>query len=287
MQTYKFSLSCDISIKEVADELANFNLSGCVWISSDDNTEQTKDSIIEYWLQSLGNKGSIIILTENLTQPYYLFQKETNTVKPVYHTNLLNLNETNEIELSYFEEYMQDSNALAIIEHGSKLKDSLSEPLLMIHLTKQNDQTIIVVTLTKSGKKTGINIHKLDVDNVRYSTRVVINSSVYDGYKQQNSSVQLILDLEDCGSNLQEKEHTNTLLINLVDSIFPYSKFEDIFWHPQNYQIKFVKNGRVLLVLLYCDFVIQLPEWDYPIYALPNDSKALQQALEEIRDFSL
>lgn len=142
-------LTSEADTQKLGEKLAQLNLSGCVFLSGDLGAGKT--TLTRYWLRALGHEGAVKSPTYTLVEPYSIMQKDglnKGQVKPVYHADFYRLQDPEELSFIGFDEYLEDDNALAIIEWASKAKDYLPEPVLLINISKQDDDSRMVEVQT-------------------------------------------------------------------------------------------------------------------------------------------
>ncbi|OOS26769.1 tRNA (adenosine(37)-N6)-threonylcarbamoyltransferase complex ATPase subunit type 1 TsaE [Moraxella porci DSM 25326] len=131
----KIILNNETDTKAFAQQLADMNLTGSVWLSGDLGAGKT--TLTRYWLQAMGHIGAVKSPTYTLVEPY---QIQTNTgIKPVYHADLYRLNDPEELDYIGFFEYFDEHDSLVIIEWASRAESNLPKPDYLIELTRQAD----------------------------------------------------------------------------------------------------------------------------------------------------
>lgn len=131
----KIILNNETDTKAFAQQLADMNLTGSVWLSGDLGTGKT--TLTRYWLQAMGHTGAVKSPTYTLVEPY---QIQTKTgIKPVYHADLYRLNDPEELDYIGFFEYFDEHDSLVIIEWASRAESNLPKPDYLIELTRQAD----------------------------------------------------------------------------------------------------------------------------------------------------
>jgi len=115
--------------------LADMPLTGSVWLAGDLGAGKT--TLTRYWLQALGHKGAVKSPTYTLVEPYRI-EQESGIVKPVYHADLYRLQDPEELSFIGFDEYLDEPNALVIIEWASRADRYLPPPTLFIDMTQSN-----------------------------------------------------------------------------------------------------------------------------------------------------
>lgn len=119
--------------QRLAEQLAALPLTGSVWLAGDLGAGKT--TLTRYWLQALGHKGAVKSPTYTLVEPYSIQQGDGIT-KPVYHADLYRLQDPEELSFIGFDEYLDEPNALVIIEWASRADGYLPPPTLFIDMTQ-------------------------------------------------------------------------------------------------------------------------------------------------------
>lgn len=149
----------------LAAQLAALPLTGSVWLAGDLGAGKT--TLTRYWLQALGHKGAVKSPTYTLVEPYHIVQ-ENGAVKPVYHADLYRLQDPEELSFIGFDEYMDEPNALVIIEWPSRADSYLPAPTLFIDMTqgndhKSNESRQVELRLSKVGQAQGLDLSVLSI----------------------------------------------------------------------------------------------------------------------------
>ncbi|WP_426222723.1 tRNA (adenosine(37)-N6)-threonylcarbamoyltransferase complex ATPase subunit type 1 TsaE [Psychrobacter sp. DWR1-2-3] len=152
--------------QRLAAQLATLPLSGSVWLAGDLGAGKT--TLTRYWLQALGNTGAVKSPTYTLVEPYSIEQND-GSIKPVYHADLYRLQDPEELSFIGFDEYLDDPNALVIIEWASRADSYLPPPTLFIDMTQadgdDNDKEArqVELRLSKSGQAQGLDLSSLKI----------------------------------------------------------------------------------------------------------------------------
>ena len=128
-------LHSEADTQALAKQLADMSLTGSVWLAGDLGAGKT--TLTRYWLQALGHKGAVKSPTYTLVEPYRI-EQESGIVKPVYHADLYRLQDPEELSFIGFDEYLDEPNALVIIEWASRADSYLPPPTLFIDMTQSN-----------------------------------------------------------------------------------------------------------------------------------------------------
>lgn len=131
----KIILNNETDTKAFAQQLADMNLTGSVWLSGDLGAGKT--TLTRYWLQAMGHTGAVKSPTYTLVEPYQIPTK--TGIKPVYHADLYRLNDPEELDYIGFFEYFDEHDSLVIIEWASRAESNLPKPDYLIELTRQAD----------------------------------------------------------------------------------------------------------------------------------------------------
>lgn len=152
--------------QRLAVQLATLPLSGSVWLAGDLGAGKT--TLTRYWLQALGHTGAVKSPTYTLVEPYSIEQGD-GSIKPVYHADLYRLQDPEELSFIGFDEYLDEPNALVIIEWASRADSYLPPPTLFIDMTQadrnDNDKEArqVELRLSKAGQAQGLDLSSLEV----------------------------------------------------------------------------------------------------------------------------
>ena len=160
------TLHSEEDTRRLAVQLAALPLSGSVWLAGDLGAGKT--TLTRYWLQALGHTGSVKSPTYTLVEPYNIEQGD-GSIKPVYHADLYRLQDPEELSFIGFDEYLDEPNALVIIEWASRADSYLPPPTLFIDMTQadrdDNDKEArqVELRLSKAGQAQGLDLSSLEV----------------------------------------------------------------------------------------------------------------------------
>ena len=160
------TLHSEEDTRRLAVQLAALPLSGSVWLAG--NLGAGKTTLTRYWLQALGHTGAVKSPTYTLVEPYSIEQKD-GLIKPVYHADLYRLQDPEELSFIGFDEYLDEPNALVIIEWASRADSYLPPPTLFIDMTQadrdDNDKEArqVELRLSKAGQAQGLDLSSLEV----------------------------------------------------------------------------------------------------------------------------
>ncbi len=160
------TLHSEADTPRLAVQLAALPLSGSVWLSG--NLGAGKTTLTRYWLQALGHTGAVKSPTYTLVEPYSIEQND-GSIKPVYHADLYRLQDPEELSFIGFDEYLDEPNALVIIEWASRADSYLPPPSLFIDMTpaarNDNDKEARQVELRLStvGQAQGLDLSSLNL----------------------------------------------------------------------------------------------------------------------------
>ena len=159
-------LYSEADTQALATQLAALPLVGSVWLSGDLGAGKT--TLTRYWLQALGHKGAVKSPTYTLVEPYSI-QQENGSTKPVYHADLYRLQDPEELSFIGFDEYLDEPNALVIIEWASRADSFLPPPSLFIDMTQidngNNDKASrqVELRLSSVGQAQGLDLSALHI----------------------------------------------------------------------------------------------------------------------------
>lgn len=157
-------LNSEQDTQALAKQLATLPLSGSVWLAGDLGAGKT--TLTRYWLQALGHTGAVKSPTYTLVEPYSIEQKDGST-KPVYHADLYRLQDPEELSFIGFDEYLDEPEALVIIEWASRADSYLPPPTLFIDMTQSvsddNDTEArqVQLRLSKAGQAQGLDLSQI------------------------------------------------------------------------------------------------------------------------------
>ena len=160
------TLHSEEDTRRLALQLAALPLSGGVWLAGDLGAGKT--TLTRQWLQALGHTGSVKSPTYTLVEPYSIEQTD-GSVKPVYHADLYRLQDPEELYFIGFDEYLDDPNALVIIEWASRADSYLPPPTLFIDMTqatstdKDNESRQVELRLSKAGQAQGLDLSSIKI----------------------------------------------------------------------------------------------------------------------------
>ena len=155
------TLYSETDTERLAEQLATLLPSGSIWLAGDLGAGKT--TLTRYWLQALGHKGAVKSPTYTLVEPYSI-EQDDGTTKLVYHTDLYRIQDPEELSLIGFDEYLEDKNALVIIEWPSRADNYLPPPALFIDITQSVDETRQVeIRLSKVGQAQGLDLSLLKI----------------------------------------------------------------------------------------------------------------------------
>lgn len=160
------TLYSEADTQRLAVQLAALPLSGSVWLSGDLGAGKT--TLTRYWLQALGHTGAVKSPTYTLVEPYSIEQKD-GSMKPVYHADLYRLQDPEELSFIGFDEYLDEPNALVIIEWASRADSYLPPPSLFIDMTQADrddddkEARQVELRLSKAGQAQGLDLSSLNV----------------------------------------------------------------------------------------------------------------------------
>lgn len=160
------TLYTEADTQRLAAQLAVLPLTGSVWLAGDLGAGKT--TLTRYWLQALGHAGAVKSPTYTLVEPYSIEQKD-GSVKPVYHADLYRLQDPEELSFIGFDEYLDEPNALVVIEWASRADSYLPPPILFIDMTQatstDNDSELrqVELRLSKVGQAQGLDLSSVKI----------------------------------------------------------------------------------------------------------------------------
>ena len=160
------TLYTEADTQRLAAQLAALPLTGSVWLAGDLGAGKT--TLTRYWLQALGHAGAVKSPTYTLVEPYSIEQKD-GSVKPVYHADLYRLQDPEELSFIGFDEYLDEPNALVVIEWASRADSYLPPPILFIDMTqatstyKDNELRQVELRLSKTGQAQGLDLSSVKI----------------------------------------------------------------------------------------------------------------------------
>ncbi|NRD69805.1 tRNA (adenosine(37)-N6)-threonylcarbamoyltransferase complex ATPase subunit type 1 TsaE [Psychrobacter okhotskensis] len=160
------TLYSEADTQRLAAQLAALPLSGSVWLAGDLGAGKT--TLTRYWLQALGHSGAVKSPTYTLVEPYSI-QQNDDSIKPVYHADLYRLQDPEELSFIGFDEYLDEPNALVIIEWASRADSYLPPPTMFIDMTQANSADTdkearqVELRLSKAGQAQGLDLSSLKI----------------------------------------------------------------------------------------------------------------------------
>ena len=164
--TKTLTLYTEANTQRLAAQLAALPLTGSVWLAGDLGAGKT--TLTRYWLQALGHAGAVKSPTYTLVEPYSIEQKD-GSIKPVYHADLYRLQDPEELSFIGFDEYLDEPNALVIIEWASRADSYLPPPTLFIDMTqatstdKDNESRQVELRLSKAGQAQDLDLSSVKI----------------------------------------------------------------------------------------------------------------------------
>lgn len=160
-QSMTLTLISETDTQRLAEQLAALSLSGSVWLAGDLGAGKT--TLTRYWLQALGHTGAVKSPTYTLVEPYQITQSD-GAIKPVYHADLYRLQDPEELSFIGFDEYLDEPNALVIIEWASRADSYLPPPTLFIDITQgAHELRKVELRLSKVGQAQGLDLSTLGI----------------------------------------------------------------------------------------------------------------------------
>lgn len=131
-------LAAESASAQLATQLAQYCQHGVVHLVGDLGAGKT--TLTRYWLQALGHQGNVKSPTYTLIEPYDI------NGQPIYHFDLYRLNDPYELELMGIRDYLEQPNALLLIEWPSKGEPIVPQADLLIQLTVAGEQRQATLT---------------------------------------------------------------------------------------------------------------------------------------------
>ena len=135
---FTVSLEDESHSQRLAVQLAQHCLQGVVYLVGDLGAGKT--TLTRYWLHALGHQGNVKSPTYTLIEPYQI------AGQPIYHFDLYRLNDPYELELMGIRDYLEQPNALLLIEWPSKGEPIVPAADIQIQLEVQGGQRQVSVT---------------------------------------------------------------------------------------------------------------------------------------------
>ena len=160
------TLYTEADTQRLAAQLAALPLTGSVWLAGDLGAGKT--TLTRYWLRALGHAGAVKSPTYTLVEPYSIEQTD-GSIKPVYHADLYRLQDPEELSFIGFDEYLDEPNALVVIEWASRADSYLPPPILFIDMTqatstyKDNELRQVELRLSKTGQAQGLDLSSVKI----------------------------------------------------------------------------------------------------------------------------
>ncbi|KRG36972.1 tRNA (adenosine(37)-N6)-threonylcarbamoyltransferase complex ATPase subunit type 1 TsaE [Psychrobacter sp. P11G3] len=157
-------LNSEQDTQSLAEQLSTLALTGSVWLAGDLGAGKT--TLTRYWLQALGHIGAVKSPTYTLVEPYSI-QRKDGSIKPVYHADLYRLQDPEELSFIGFDEYLDEPEALVIIEWASRADSYLPPPTLFIDMTQSvsddngTEARQVQLRLSKAGQAQGLDLSQL------------------------------------------------------------------------------------------------------------------------------
>ena len=157
-------LNSEQDTQSLAEQLATLPLTGSVWLAGDLGAGKT--TLTRYWLQALGHTGAVKSPTYTLVEPYSI-QRKNGSIKPVYHADLYRLQDPEELSFIGFDEYLDEPEALVIIEWASRADSYLPPPTLFIDMIQsvsddnETEARQVQLRLSKAGQAQGLALSQL------------------------------------------------------------------------------------------------------------------------------
>ena len=139
-QTVSITLQDEATTQRFASIVAKYIRSGVVYLIGELGAGKT--TLTRAWLQSLGHQGNVKSPTYTIVEPY-----EING-QPIYHFDLYRLQDPFDLELIGIRDYLQQENALLLIEWPQKGEPIVPSANFILELYTQSDGITRTLTLT-------------------------------------------------------------------------------------------------------------------------------------------
>ncbi len=130
-QSVSIQLPSEAATQQLASILAKYIRSGVIYLIGDLGAGKT--TLTRSWLQRLGHQGNVKSPTYTLVEPYQINDQ------PVYHFDLYRLQDPFELELIGIRDYLQQENALLLIEWPQKGEPIVPSADYTLELTTNQD----------------------------------------------------------------------------------------------------------------------------------------------------
>lgn len=138
-QTVSITLQDEAATQRLAGIVAKHIKSGVVYLIGDLGAGKT--TFTRAWLQSLGHQGNVKSPTYTIVEPYEI------STQPIYHFDLYRLQDPFELELIGIRDYLQQENALLLIEWPQKGEPIVPNADFTLSLDTQSDGITRILTL--------------------------------------------------------------------------------------------------------------------------------------------
>lgn len=131
VQAVSIILQDEAATQQLATILAKYIRSGVVYLIGDLGAGKT--TLTRGWIQSLGHQGNVKSPTYTIVEPYQI------NGQAVYHFDLYRLQDPFELELIGIRDYLQQENALLLIEWPQKGEPIVPSADYTLELTTDAD----------------------------------------------------------------------------------------------------------------------------------------------------
>lgn len=130
-QNIQLTLHNEQDTQKLAGALAQLIQRGVVYLVGDLGAGKT--TLTRSWLQALGHEGNVKSPTYTLVEPYVINEQ------PIYHFDLYRLQDAYELELMGIRDYLEQDNALLLIEWPQKGESVVPAADYILELTLDDD----------------------------------------------------------------------------------------------------------------------------------------------------
>ena len=153
----------------IAAQLAQGLSSGVVYLSGDLGAGKT--TLTRAWLQALGHVGAVKSPTYTLVEPYQIAGKS------VFHFDLYRLQDAFELELMGIRDYVEDAEALLLIEWPQKGEPVIPAADLSLQLRVDSDEMTRHLSITAGSVRGATALALLTPSGFEFNTPQSVGSA--------------------------------------------------------------------------------------------------------------